>query len=106
MPATPPAKRRVKAFSGAPAAAKKKVPATILLFMYSKTRNCVPRLGATLRQLAPLPLKRPVMPPSSHARRSSARMPPTSLPRHIITVETISSGAHAVREMMPAIAPA
>ena len=28
--------------SGVPAAAKKKAPATIRLFMYSKTRNCVP----------------------------------------------------------------
>ena len=80
--------------SGVPAAAKKNAPATIRLFMNSKTRNCEPLLGATLRQLAPLPLNRPFHPSAFQALSNSSIMV-ESPPLHIITVDTISSGAHA-----------
>lgn len=106
MPAMPPAKRRAPALSGMPAARPNQPPATIIRFTFSYTRNCVPRCGATFKQLAPLPLKRPWNPSLFHAFLSSSVMEEHSSPRHIMSVETISSGAHADREMIPATAPA
>lgn len=106
IPAIPPAQRRGSAPSGAPGTSPNQPYVTSSRLTYSYTRNWVPRLGATFRQLAPFPLKSPCIPSAFHAFLSSARMPPLSPPLHIITVDTISSGAHALREMMPAIAPA
>ena len=53
----------------------------------------MPREGATLRQLATLPRNSPFMPSAFHVRSSSLHIDTHSSPRHIITVETISSGA-------------
>mmetsp|Transcript_636 Transcript_636/g.1509 ORF Transcript_636/g.1509 Transcript_636/m.1509 type:complete len:203 (-) Transcript_636:147-755(-) len=48
----------------------------------------------------------PRSPSASHVRASSSRMETQASPRHIMTVLTISMGAHRVRLMMPATAPA
>ena len=48
-------------------------------------RTCAPRLGATLRQLAPLPLNNPRQPSCRHAFRSSSPRDAAASPRHIIT---------------------
>ena len=71
--------------------------APFFVFLRGILRTCVPRDGATLRQLAPLPLNRPRNPSTSHAFCSSCDMVPHSSPRHIIIVLTISRGAQQVR---------
>ena len=106
MPAMPPARRRAPAGSGAPATMPNHPFSASILLALSYTRNCVPRCGATFKQLAPLPLKSPRMPSLRHASFNSGNIPLLSPPLHIISVATISIGAQAVREMTPATAPA
>mmetsp|Transcript_3331 Transcript_3331/g.8489 ORF Transcript_3331/g.8489 Transcript_3331/m.8489 type:complete len:246 (-) Transcript_3331:565-1302(-) len=108
IPATPPAKSLAPAWSeGSDIVEARPIPArSIRRLTNSYTRNWVPRLGATLRQLAPLPLNIPLTPSFLHVLASSSVMDEHASPRHIMTVLTISMGAQHVRESMPAMAPA
>mmetsp|Transcript_15381 Transcript_15381/g.18231 ORF Transcript_15381/g.18231 Transcript_15381/m.18231 type:complete len:204 (+) Transcript_15381:460-1071(+) len=109
IPANPPAIRRSAGFNVMSASSGN----PILLFLYatrrslkdSKAKNCTPLVGATLRQFAPFPLKNPFRPST---RKSSTNSPIIFLfpPRTICAVAITSNGDTAVRETIPATAPA
>lgn len=70
----------------------------------SKATNWMPFVGATLRQFAALPLKKPRIPSLAKSWRSSTNSGRVAPVEHMLTVATTSNGDTAVREMMPAIA--